>query len=191
MFISRRRWSCFFRHGSNIQTPLRVLHKVSSHWTFGISLLSKCSIWPQVVLGNGRLGSASHLFCGLPLHLWGTWSRRTKNAGSNANSQVEGIHLVLLGVALYAVQHGYQMSQQKQILSGQKRQEPERWWGRQLTHLEWKTDCCSCKCAPVRCFFFSNRNSVFCDKSDTHIFQNPLHALHENEHLQPSCKTVN
>lgn len=138
-----------------------------------IGLFSKYCKRPRVVREYGRHRPASHLFGSLPLHLWGAGSWGPENAGSNANGQVEGIHLVIVGVALYAVQHGDQMSQQEQILGGQKRQQPERRWREQVTHLEWKTDCCSCMWAPVWCFFISRRNSLcyFCDKSDTHILQ--------------------
>lgn len=66
----------------------------------------------------------SHLFCGLPLHFRGAWWWSPKHAGSNADRQIEGVHLVVVGVALYAVEYGDYVSQQKQILSGQEVEQP-------------------------------------------------------------------
>lgn len=72
-----------------------------------------------------------HLFGALPLHLRGAWCWSPKHAGSDADGQVEGIHLVVLGVALDAVQHGDDVTQQQQVVAGQEVEQPER-------HEGWK-----------------------------------------------------
>lgn len=65
-----------------------------------------------------------HLLGALRLHLRAAWCRGPKHAGSNADGQVEGVHLVVVGVALDAVQHGDHMSQQQQVVAGQQVEQP-------------------------------------------------------------------
>lgn len=67
----------------------------------------------------------SHLFGTLPLHLGGAGCRGPKHAGSDADGQVECVHLVVVGVALDAVQHGHHVAQQEQVVAGQKAEQPE------------------------------------------------------------------
>lgn len=67
----------------------------------------------------------SHLFGALPLHLRGAGCWGPKHARSNADGQVECVHLVVVGVALDTVQHGNHMSQQKHVLAGQEAEQPD------------------------------------------------------------------
>lgn len=62
----------------------------------------------------------SYRFHPLSLHLGaaGCWS--PKHAGSNANGQIEGVHLVVVGVALDAVQDGDDVTQEEEVLTGQQ-----------------------------------------------------------------------
>lgn len=66
-----------------------------------------------------------HLLGALPLHLGGARCWRPKHAGSDADGQVEGVHLVVVGIALDTLQHSDHMSQQKQVLAGQEVEQPE------------------------------------------------------------------
>ncbi len=68
----------------------------------------------------------SHLFGVFPLHLRGAWRWSPEHAGSNANWQVEGVHLVVVGVALDTVQHSDHMSKQEQVFTGQEVKQPVR-----------------------------------------------------------------
>ena len=67
-----------------------------------------------------------HLFRALPLHLRGAWCWSPEHAGCDADGQVEGVHLVVVGIALDTVQHGDHVSQQEQVLAGQEVEQPER-----------------------------------------------------------------
>lgn len=67
-----------------------------------------------------------HLFRALPLHLGCARRRSPEHAGCDADGQVEGVHLVVVGVALDTVQHGDHVSQQEQVLAGQEVEQPER-----------------------------------------------------------------
>lgn len=66
-----------------------------------------------------------HLFGSLPLHLRGARCLGPKHTGSDADGQVESIHLVVLSVALDTVQHGDNVSQQKEVFTGQEVEQPE------------------------------------------------------------------
>lgn len=54
--------------------------------------------------------SEPHLLGALALHLRGAGCRSPEHAGGDADGQVEGVHLVVVGVALDTVQHSDDMS---------------------------------------------------------------------------------
>lgn len=76
------------------------------------------------VLAHSR--TPRHLFGALPLHLRGARCLGPKHTGSDADGQVESIHLVVLSVALDTVQHGDNVSQQKEVFTRQEVEQPER-----------------------------------------------------------------
>lgn len=76
------------------------------------------------VLAHSR--TPRHLFGALPLHLRGARCLGPKHTGSDADGQVESIHLVVLSVALDTVQHGDNVSQQKVVFTRQEVEQPER-----------------------------------------------------------------
>lgn len=67
-----------------------------------------------------------HLFGALPLHLGGARCLGPKHTGRDADGQVEGIHLVVLSVALDTVQHGDNVPQQEEVFTRQEVEQPGR-----------------------------------------------------------------
>lgn len=67
-----------------------------------------------------------HLFGALPLHLRGARCLGPQHTGRDADGQVEGIHLVVLSVALDTVQHGDNVAQQEEVFTRQEVEQPGR-----------------------------------------------------------------
>lgn len=66
-----------------------------------------------------------HLLGALALHLGGARRGSPEHAGSDADGQVEGVHLVVVGVALDTVQDGDHMAQEEQVLAGEEVEQPD------------------------------------------------------------------
>ena len=68
----------------------------------------------------------SHLLGSITLQLGAAESRTREHAGSDADGQVEGIHLVIMGMEVDTVQHCQHVTQQQRIITGQTAHQPVR-----------------------------------------------------------------